>query len=418
MKILHLSDIHFSDDASDAAEPDGYYRDQVVAKVRQESSIGKFDAIIVSGDIAAKGKASEFVHAAAWIKQICSISGCPEKHVYLVPGNHDVDRSVIGERRQVYLAQDAIVNSPNKDAALKQTLADVDTGPALFRPIEAYNKFAEPFECDVGPSEHGMWVRYLDLEHGYRLKIFGLNSVLLSSCRPRAGNDQPRQNLMLGSWQTSLRKEPRDVTAVICHHPPSWLLDNDRVEKELKNRAHLQFLGHKHDRDVEVGRAHVRFGAGAINPERNEPGWEPGFNVINIGVEGSASDGYELSIDATVWAWQENPDQFRPHRDHDGKEQWHATLSLQAIPATEPDVSPERVNPPLPVGGGGIAKEDIQQFWSLTSATRKSIVTSLNLLSDDEARLPERYRYANIFKRATTTGQAAALIAAIKAGGN
>ena len=77
--------------------------------VRENAREGGFvDAILVGGDIAFKGSPAEYKVARAWLLELARQCGCPPEGIYVVPGNHDVDRGVCARLMAISNAQDAI----------------------------------------------------------------------------------------------------------------------------------------------------------------------------------------------------------------------------------------------------------------------------------------------------------------------
>jgi calcineurin-like phosphoesterase family protein len=418
-KILHISDIHFNARSETGFDPDATYRDALVAKVRESADQSKFDCIFFTGDIAGRAAKSEYAIARKWLDDLASLAGCGTGGVYVVPGNHDIDRAVTSDVHVVQLAQLAVVNAANeadREWQFNRAMESADTGPALFRPLENYNGFASHYSCEIGPAERGVWTRYLALDHGYRLKIFGITSVLFSSCKPAGGNDARAQNLYVGPAQRVFRSEPGEIVVSLIHHPADWLIDTTEQQRALRDRSVLHFEGHVHDRIVETAPRRIRFGAGATSPNRHEQGFEPGFNIVSLDVVQGDGDAYFLDVEAEVWAWQDNPGRFRLHLDHEDKA-WKHRIALPRIPAgAAPMIATDRLPPPAPTETAG-AGPAIQRFWELSGSAKTRIVRDLELLTDDERRLPERYRYANIFGRAVAQGRLEQLVAAIRAEG-
>ena len=50
------------------------------------------DFVLVTGDLAFSGKEDEYEQVAEFLTALCDASGVDHKHVFSVPGNHDVDR--------------------------------------------------------------------------------------------------------------------------------------------------------------------------------------------------------------------------------------------------------------------------------------------------------------------------------------
>ncbi|WP_313539226.1 metallophosphoesterase [Sphingomonas sp.] len=418
-KILHISDIHFHAGSESDFDPDTPFRDAIVEKVRQSAAEAKFDCIFFTGDVAGRGAQAEYVVAKKWLDNLATVAGCGTGGVYVVPGNHDVDRAVARDVLLVQLAQRAVVEAgeaSERERQLARAMESSDTGPALFRPLANYNDFASSYGCEIGPAERGLWTRFLALDHGYRLKIFGMTSVLFSSCKPAGGDDTRAQNLYVGPPQQVFRHDLGEIVVSLIHHPADWLLDTVAQERALRDRSVLHFEGHVHDRLVVTNPRHMRFAAGAVSPNRYEASFEPGFNIVQLDVVKEDDDAYFLEVEAQVWAWQDNPGRFRLHLDH-GDQNWRHRIPLPAIPAgAAPMMATDRLPPPAPRETAGMGPA-IQRFWELPGSAKARIAGQLDLLTEDERRLPERYRYTNIFSRAATRGQAEALVEAIRAEG-
>src|SRR5438132_1111395 len=95
--FVHLSDIHFRKDRTgDAHDEDTSLRNELERDLRRlRAKLPRVDGVFVSGDIAFGGKPEEYEYASAWLATVCESLGCDETDVLVVPGNHDVDRSLI-----------------------------------------------------------------------------------------------------------------------------------------------------------------------------------------------------------------------------------------------------------------------------------------------------------------------------------
>ena len=114
MLILHISDIHFkAPDCLDPwMDPDSPIRTRMMRDLtKQVEQIGEVGAILVGGDIAYKAAPDEYKAARDWIQQLSSISGCPKERIFVVPGNHDVDRAMIKDGVSIQNVQHAMLAS-------------------------------------------------------------------------------------------------------------------------------------------------------------------------------------------------------------------------------------------------------------------------------------------------------------------
>src|SRR4051794_14867048 len=92
LRWLHVSDFHFK-------SGDPYDRDVVLrALVR---SVAEFrangrqpDLIFATGDVAHGGQESEYQAATQFFDALCAAAGIHKQYLYVVPGNHDVDRAL------------------------------------------------------------------------------------------------------------------------------------------------------------------------------------------------------------------------------------------------------------------------------------------------------------------------------------
>lgn len=424
MRLLHLSDIHFrtpdcENPATDVHQPYRTLLAQDVVELCREG--GVVDAILVGGDIAFKGSPAEYKVARAWLLELARQCRCPPECIYVVPGNHDVDRGVCAKSMAISNAQDAIAaaHPDARESEMKRQLADADVGQSLFRPLAAYNEFAASFDCSVYPDSP-FWTDQVDLGGGVRLRLFGLTSTLISGLGDR--DDAPGR-LYLGRLQTVLNPEQDVVNLVLCHHPPSWFADRDDTDDNINERAKLQLFGHEHRQRCTPTPTYMRFQAGAVNPDMNERQWKPGYNLINVTVRGEGL-GRTLDVRAYVRHFQKSPDMFVALRQDRVQEVWTHSM---ALPHMAPlDAPAAEVKPPVaqfhatqvaeaareaaavaplepePEGKmqGQSMRNLIYRFWDLSIGERREITLKLGLITEADLQVPEPERYKKAFKEA------------------
>src|SRR5581483_11080321 len=130
--------------------------------------------------------------------------------------------------------------------------------------------------------------------------------------------------------QTAIDPIEGVVNLVMSHHPPDWFVDHDDVDDAIKGRAALHLFGHKHRQRIQRDATFVRFSAGAVNPDRREVGWEPGYNLVRISIVEDLGR-LLLEVEAHLFCWQTNPDGFRPKQAED-----HREFFLHHIPVVRP----------------------------------------------------------------------------------
>jgi predicted phosphodiesterase len=423
MLLLHVSDIHFRMPlcANPAIDPDRPYRTRLILDVRDwVKQLGPVSAILVSGDIAFRGASAEYEAAYAWLRELAYAAGCSLKRVYVVPGNHDVDRSVIASSVSTRNAQRAIANAHphQREAELIAQIHDKDTSRALLLPLAAYNAFAAKFGCQIYGPECLFWRQTLALDDGIDLNIYGLTSTLLSGTGVMTHTDDTRLSLYLSPLQTVLDPIEGAVNLVMCHHPPDWFMDQEPVEDAICGRASLHLFGHKHRQRIAMSQTYARFSAGAVNPDRYEAGWQPGYNLVNLTVEDGPVP--HLIVEARLLGWQSAPpEMFVPIKTAQREE-----VFLTRIPITrrlrQESVQPIATaicDPPTaPEPDGGAANIDdaklsedrtrdlIIRFWNLASSQRREIATRLGLIGEEEMKLPEPERYGRALSEAGRLG--------------
>lgn len=408
MLILHLSDIHFRDPicATDR-DPDKPFRTRLVQDARRRAELlGSIDAILVGGDIAFAGKPAEYEAALAWLYELADACGCKRERIYVVPGNHDIDRDIILGSLSVQNAQQAIIRASDREAEVLRQLNHKDTGPVLLKPLGAYNEFASRFLAAVFAPEQMFWKADLPLSDGVLLRVYGLTSTVLSGAHiPDGQNDKPG-DLYLAPHQMVIDPVDNVVNVVICHHPPEWMSDSDRIRDDIKHRASIHLFGHKHRQRIDRDPDYVAFSAGAVNPDRHERDWRPGYNIIGISLGGEQGGHPHLHVEAHLLEWQTSPEMFKPIIDVD-QDVHLAKVRLRNIRLAPPPV----VAPASPIAPNGSvdtentmgderARNIVSRFWNLDQSERREISQKLKLIEPHEANLPPPERFGRALRRA------------------
>lgn len=268
---LHVSDLHFG-------HGDAHYRfDQsgvTSAILRNAESmtkrIGPPDLIFVTGDIAFSGQPAQYQQAKEWLERLRSaVGGMPR--VFLVPGNHDVDRKLATKTSAAALHQ-VLRAEPWK---LDELLRDHTEMQTLWPKLRAYAEFATEVGSPALSADKPFYIEEVPCPLGGKLRIAGLNTALLSF-----DNDDSPKNLGLGRGQIlkAIEEQPTDALLLVLeHHPEEWLLDGKALVAQLQQRAHIQFSGHVHNQHGVVhmpllGGSRLQFVAGAGHKDQNEEG--------------------------------------------------------------------------------------------------------------------------------------------------
>ena len=109
---LHLSDIHYGHG------PTSHRWDQKLVLQALSDDVGRLadrgipqpDIVLITGDIAFSGAQQEYEGAAIWLQQIADAFNLSPSDVMAIPGNHDVQRNIDVEDRQVRRLIDRLRN--------------------------------------------------------------------------------------------------------------------------------------------------------------------------------------------------------------------------------------------------------------------------------------------------------------------
>ncbi|GIK79780.1 MAG: hypothetical protein BroJett024_08850 [Alphaproteobacteria bacterium] len=167
----------------------------------------------------------------------------------------------------------------------------------------------------------------------------------------------------------------------------------------------------------------MRFSAGAVNPDRNELGWQPGYNLISLSIV-SDSGMRHLAVEAHLLAWQVMPPMFRPIAISQNDIVFRHRVPVRGIFAPLPHTrvvtshsATESASSPISQAVALEEAEDVEgamsdermrnlvlRFWNLTASQRREISLRLELIDATEMHLPEPERYGRALIRAGERG--------------
>ena len=422
MLILHLSDIHFKDGVTGGPmDMDHHVRNIFKRDVSQLCQrLGSApDAVLVSGDIAFAGAPEEYAFAQSWLEEICTACGCETSAIFVIPGNHDVDQSIT-RKDSVQALHNDIKATADPDllaGKLTQYLQDEDSKRRLYASIGNFNEFAAKYFCDLLPPKRTKIERRFLLNDGSKLCVTGLNSTFVSSHADTKGT------LYVDPSVFRITPEDGVVHLVMCHHPYSWLANGHPVEDHLNAVSQIQIFGHEHTNRVVPGRDWIRIASGAAHPDRRKKEWEPGYNLLELTVDGEGAH-RKLIVKAHVRTWQKRPDQFVAKMDGTAD---HFAQSIDLDPWTPP-AEPSSGEPhqlaAAPASDhtiAGIEKDATMtslrtlsiRFFKLTFSQKLEIAGRLNLFEEDDREFPDYERFRRVLLRARERDQLADLKSAL-----
>ena len=314
VRFLHLSDFHLKGAGKpvegkpvDRNPVDEFNQDHVTRSLAEkvESLVEggeSFDFVVVTGDLAFGGKREDYGVAKVMCERILKVVGLEPERLFLVPGNHDVDRDAINKW---YLVHYQCVSHEDFYGKVK----DPEFFDNLAAKFSEFHRFAE--EATGVKRYDGKSFHYTETlriekkgEKDSKINLLGLNSAILAGYK---GDD--KRNLALGHFQIeaalkSIDKDA-DLTLAFFHHPFSCFNGYDGLSRVLlMKNADLFLYGHRHKPEnyflKDDNGSALFIGAGAAYEKRES---ENAFNVVEIDLEKRAGmvRFYEYYPEKSVW---------------------------------------------------------------------------------------------------------------------
>ena len=137
--FLHLSDFHFRfETETDCHFLFNQFKQDIRAwQARKGQSI---NAIIITGDISYSGQPPEYKLALQRIDEILEVTGVRKENVFIVPGNHDINRSEISKPEE-----DATRNIVEGDSSVNEYFREYRDYKIFLEKFSAYRQFIKDF---------------------------------------------------------------------------------------------------------------------------------------------------------------------------------------------------------------------------------------------------------------------------------
>ncbi|CAN7805288.1 metallophosphoesterase [Paraburkholderia hospita] len=304
---LHLSDIHFC--AKDAWRDSGA-RHALLQFLRDElgSSLPAPDIVFCTGDIAfgemrAQSLDEQYAEAHIFLLEVLALLGSINNEVdarrlFIVPGNHDVDRDAVNSDAQshvVSLARDSrrhIVEFNNRVAG-KTTVYK-----HAMKRLAAYEQFVSkacPHVAFDAPHLH--YAHALSV-NGIKLQVVGLNSAW--NC---AGDEEERRLWVGAQAQLSCVTRDESLRIGLVHHPLEWMTKPDASLLEQRMGVDLHYLlhGHEHEfRVIDVQGGYSVIGTGAVSAESSD---EHGVVIARLDLDSRMQDRHVLVYSSNDGRW-------------------------------------------------------------------------------------------------------------------
>jgi len=311
---LHISDIHFC--------PNKEWRDNCSRTSLLEHLARTFtdndhlypDLIFCTGDIAF-GEASQmplrdqYTKAMEFFDELLKVCGrdgtaLPKDRLFVVPGNHDVNRTIINNDAQRSLNSMAESATANV-AAINQRFNDrsIEFKEAAKR-LDEYAEFIKKYLPHLQDTEGRHFYTKVVNIHGVNVGVAGLNSAW--SC---SGPEDDRNIWLAAAWQfNSAKKSLTEATFRIglMHHPVDWLniADRDITARRISSDFDFWLHGHSHKAWVTPIQSHIEVAAGAIGADCSD---EFGINITTIDLNSGRGVSHLHNKKAEASGWTISP---------------------------------------------------------------------------------------------------------------
>ena len=236
---LHLSDLHFriGSQYDSRIVLNALLRD--VADMMHGKGLSP-NFIAITGDISFSGNPDEYQQAKEFLDDLLESTGLTKERLFVVPGNHDVDRSVISTSTLSAAAASTLQDRK----MVNHFLGNPSDRKLVFQRLRNYADFVNDY---FGPvlsfdDDHYYYVKHLTIG-SQKIAILGLNSAWL------CGSDMDQNKILIGERQvrTALDQSAEaSIRVALVHHPFDWLKEFDRNDSEQLLTSSCDFVLHGH----------------------------------------------------------------------------------------------------------------------------------------------------------------------------
>ncbi len=244
LRFLHLSDFHLKPNRIQRYDQDKVLRG-LIEFLESERKRFPLDAIFITGDLAFSGSSAEYALVVEFLQKLLEVTGVAAERMFVVPGNHDVDRRV-GK----WLLR-TLPDTPTADAFFLEP----DARDAHARKFDAYRKSLAPLLGELRKLGLGVGkdaVEMIDW-HDARIAVASFNSSWF------AHDDGDMGKLWLGEANIAeagdrLAEEKATFRIALMHHPQEYLDEQERdtIEDRMERTFDLVLRGHLHKNKTKV----------------------------------------------------------------------------------------------------------------------------------------------------------------------
>jgi hypothetical protein len=237
--LLHITDIHIKT----PKDPILKRAKDIAACTYSSLPSASHIFVVVSGDIAYSGEASQYELATNFFEAIRdSISEETSSPItfIVVPGNHDCDFSLNNSTRNMLVKSIEESENPDIDSSVVKACTSIQV---------AFFDFREKLEANPEADDDRLWRTSRFEVEGKTLTFECLNISWVSKIR-----EEPGRLYFPIKHYISKQSDDADVRFVVLHHPLNWFNQSiyRSFRKFIRQLANIVISGHEHQGNVGI----------------------------------------------------------------------------------------------------------------------------------------------------------------------
>ncbi len=294
MRIIHLSDIHFSKENNETFKQ--LFKEPFINDLKSFHNEMQIDFIVVSGDLIDKGGASFSgenaynIFKKEFITPICDAINLDKENFIFIPGNHDINTNNIDEYYESGL-QNKLDTIEKVNEFIK---SNADINKQGIARMKEFHTFKRNYYSDSDNNLLSCFASaFIREKSGKRIGFSAINSAW--RCSPSL----PKDKLVIGTSQIFyldklLKEKECDFNIAIMHHPIELI--NEVERHEIKNALHekdfdLLLSGHTHESSAsnkfgQNGNIFYSISRAAFNNPREEiEMFKSGYIILDVNLD-------------------------------------------------------------------------------------------------------------------------------------
>ncbi|MBL4537325.1 MAG: metallophosphoesterase [Oceanicaulis sp.] len=282
--IIHISDFHFSGEpdqkVADSARASAGPILSLIEELKTKSVIDDTAVVFASGDLIQSGSSNGanvnndlVALERRLLTPLCKLLSIDQERVFIVPGNHELDRSSVEDSAYLRATEIARITEHQLKEDLRSKLGSYFDWIGTNRYISVDHDSPRLVIKDLG---------------GQKVALF--NS--LAGCYSRGGAGDKGELFVLPSEIAQMEIEIPEQSFFVMHHPLAWF--DDRSAERLKAlfaqkrmrvfSGHIHSVGLEHIETTNGSFVNVQAGVGAETGNHNEiaVAWGPSSHAIAV----------------------------------------------------------------------------------------------------------------------------------------